>query len=159
MEFIQINENDNVLIALKDVPRGHIIPVHGKEIPLKEDIKRGHNVAIKPIKLNEDIIKYCSPIGHATQPVLIGEHVHTHNTKTNLDGLLEYNFDQKLVDNPYEKEDLTFEGFRRKNGEVGIRNELWVIPTVGCVNGVAETIIKRFINEIGHIHPFENVLV
>src|SRR5690625_1018995 len=159
MEYIQINENDNVVIALKDLPKGHTIIVNGKEMQLKDEIKRGHKVAIHSFKEQADIIKYGSPIGHATQPVLIGEHVHTHNTKTNLDGLLEYKFDQKLVDNPYEKEDLTFEGFRRKNGEVGIRNELWVIPTVGCVNGVAETIIKRFINEIGHIHPFENVLV
>src|SRR5690625_2449227 len=159
MEFIQINENDNVLIALKDLSEGHTLSVDGQEIKLKDHIKRGHKIALKYIDQHEDIIKYGSPIGHATKPVQIGEHVHTENTKTNLDGLLEYTFDQKLIENPYQKEDLTFEGYRRKNGDVGIRNELWIIPTVGCVNGVAETIIKRFVKQIGDIHPFDNVLV
>ena len=159
MEFIQINENDNVIIALQDLSEGHIITIDETEIQLKGEIKRGHKIAVKPIEQNEDIIKYGSPIGHATQPIHVGEHVHTHNTKTNLDGVLNYEFDQKLVENPYEKEELTFEGYRRKNGEVGIRNELWIVPTVGCVNGVAETIIKRFVKEIGDIQPFENVLV
>lgn len=159
MEFIQINENDNVLIALKDLSEGHTLSVDGKEIKLKDHIKRGHKIALKYIDQHEDIIKYGSPIGHATKPVQVGEHVHTENTKTNLDGLLEYKFDQKLIENPYQKEDLTFEGYRRKNGDVGIRNELWIVPTVGCVNGVAETIIKRFVKQIGDIHPFDNVLV
>src|SRR5699024_4780146 len=112
-----------------------------KGIKLKDKKKINNKIAVKPIEQNEDIIKYGSPIGHATQPIHVGEHVHTHNTKTNLDGVLNYEFNQKLVENPYEKEELTFEGYRRKNGEVGIRNELWIVPTVGCVNGVAETII------------------
>lgn len=159
MEYIQINENDNVVIALKDFPKGHTIIVNGKEMQLKDEIKRGHKVAIHSFKEQDDIIKYGSPIGHATQPIDVGEHIHTHNTKTNLDGVLEYQFNQKLVENPYKKENLTFKGYRRRNGEVGIRNELWVVPTVGCVNGVAETIIKRFTKEVGDIHPFENVLV
>lgn len=159
MEFIRINQNDNVIIALQDLSDSHIITVDGREIQLIDEIKRGHKVAIYPLDTNEDIIKYGSPIGHATLPVRVGEHVHTHNTKTNLDGVLNYEFNQKLVENPYKKEDLTFEGYRRENGAVGIRNELWIVPTVGCVNGVAETIVKRFINEVVDIRPFENVLV
>lgn len=159
MNYIQINENDNVFIALTDLPKGHSITLKDKTIHLKDDLKRGHKFAVVPIEKGENIIKYGSPIGHATNTIQVGEHVHTHNTKTNLDGLLTYTYEQKLVENPYQNENLTFKGYRRKNGDVGIRNELWIVPTVGCVNGVSETIINRFIHEVGDIHPFENVLV
>lgn len=159
MDYIQINESDNVFIALKDLPKGHTITLKDKTIHLKDDLKRGHKFAVVPIEKGENIIKYGSPIGHATNTIQVGEHVHTHNTKTNLDGLLTYTYEQRLVENPYQNENLTFKGYRRKNGDVGIRNELWIVPTVGCVNGVSETIINRFIHEVGDIHPFENVLV
>ncbi|WML51365.1 altronate dehydratase family protein [Neobacillus sp. PS3-12] len=159
LDFIRINEIDNVVVALQDLAKGQTIQVNGKEVELKDDVKRGHKVAIDEIQENEYVIKYGYPIGHATQPIGAGEHVHTHNTKTNLDGIVDYQFNQKLTSNPFKNENLTFKGFKRKNGNVGIRNELWIVPTVGCVNGVAETIIKRFQKEVGDISPFENVLV
>jgi altronate hydrolase len=159
LDFIQINEIDNVVVALQDLAKGQTIQVDGKDVVLKDDVKRGHKVAINEIQENEYVIKYGYPIGHATQLIAVGEHVHTHNTKTNLDGIVEYQFNQKLTSNPFKNENLTFKGFKRKNGNVGIRNELWIVPTVGCVNGVAETIIKRFQKEVGDIAPFENVLV
>ena len=159
LEMIQINENDNVVVALKDLETGQSIQVNDNSVVLKEDIKRGHKVAIKEIQENENVIKYGYPIGHATGVIQAGKHVHTHNTKTNLDGIKDYQFKQKLSENPYQKEELYFKGFKRKNGLVGIRNELWIVPTVGCVNGVAESIIKRFVKEVGDISPFEDVLV
>lgn len=159
LEIIQLNENDNVVVALKDLQAGQTINVQGNEIELKETIKRGHKLAIEDIAINENVVKYGYPIGHAIKEVAVGEHVHTHNTKTNLDGIREYEFNQKLTSNPYEQQNLTFKGYRRKNGDVGIRNELWIVPTVGCVNGVAERMIKIFEKEVGDIHPFENVLV
>ncbi|WP_423801369.1 UxaA family hydrolase [Neobacillus sp. SAB-20_R2A] len=159
LEFIQINENDNVVVALQDLQKGQSISVNGREVELKEDLTRGHKIAVKDIQENEFIVKYGYPIGHATKVISAGEHVHTQNTKTNLDGIKDYQFSQKLAENPYKNENLTFKGFRRKNGTVGIRNELWIVPTVGCVNGVAETIIKRFQKEVGDISPFENILV
>jgi len=159
LEIIQLNENDNVVVALKDLQAGQTINVQGNEIELKETIKRGHKLAIEDIAINENVVKYGYPIGHAIKEVAVGEHVHTHNTKTNLDGIREYEFNPKLTSNPYEQQNLTFKGYRRKNGDVGIRNELWIVPTVGCVNGVAERMIKIFEKEVGDIHPFENVLV
>jgi altronate hydrolase len=159
LDFIRINEIDNVVVALQDLAKGQTIQVNGKEVVLKDDVKRGHKVAINEIQEKEYVIKYGYPIGHATQPIGAGEHVHTHNTKTNLDGIVDYQFNQKLTSNPFKNENLTFKGFKRKNGNVGIRNELWIVPTVGCVNGVAESIIKRFQKEVGDISPFENVLV
>jgi len=159
LDIIQLNENDNVVVALQDLEVGQTIIVQGNEVVLKEDIKRGHKVAIKKIEMNENVVKYGYPIGHATKEVAPGEHIHTQNTKTNLDGIQEYQYNQKLSSNPYEKENLTFNGFRRVNGDVGIRNELWIVPTVGCVNGVAERMIKLFEKEVGDIQPFENISV
>ena len=159
LDIIQINENDNVVVALKDLEMGQSIEVNENEVILKEAVKRGHKVAIKDIQENENVVKYGYPIGHAKGVIHAGEHVHTHNTKTNLDGIQDYQFNQKLTENPYKKEPLSFKGFKRQNGLVGIRNELWIVPTVGCVNGVAETIIKRFVKEVGDISPFEDILV
>ncbi len=159
LNAIQLNENDNVVVTLKDLPPGHIITIQGKEIELKDGVKRGHKVAITNMRLNENVVKYGYPIGHAIKEVAMGEHVHTHNMKTNLDGIEEYQFNQKFTPNPYKQENLSFQGYRRKSGDVGIRNELWIVPTVGCVNGVAERMIKLFEKEVGNISPFENILV
>ncbi|QFK71231.1 altronate dehydratase [Pradoshia sp. D12] len=159
LDIIHLNENDNVIVALKDIEAGYKIVVQGKEIEVKESIKRGHKIAVEDIAINANIVKYGYPIGHAIKGVSVGEHVHTHNTKTNLEGIQEYQFNQKLTSNPYKQQNLTFKGYRRKNGDVGIRNELWIVPTVGCVNGIAERMIKLFEKEVGDISPFENILV
>ncbi|OLS40960.1 UxaA family hydrolase [Bacillus sp. MRMR6] len=159
LDIIQLNEHDNVVVALKDLQAGQTVIVQGTMIELKEGIKRGHKVASKDIATGEDVVKYGYPIGHAIKEVAVGEHIHTQNTKTNLDGIKEYQYQQKLTSNPYENENLSFNGYRRKNGDVGIRNELWIVPTVGCVNGVAERMLKLFEKEVGDISPFDNALV
>jgi altronate hydrolase len=157
--FLQINEKDNITLALRDLKKGEILEVNENSIQLKEDILCGHKVALKEIRENENIIKYGYPIGHALTTIGPGEHVHIHNTKTNLSGTQEYQYTPIETSNLYQDEKQTFKGFRRKNGKVGIRNELWIVPTVGCVNGIAEKIIKRFERHIGDISPFDNVLV
>jgi altronate hydrolase len=159
LDIIQIHDIDNVVVALKDLRAGQTFTVNDTMIELKEDVPRGHKIAIKNMVVNEHVVKYGYPIGHAVKEISVGEHVHTHNTKTNLDGIQEYQFNQKLQTLSYKNESLTFNGYKRKNGSVGIRNELWIVPTVGCVNGVAERMIKLFEKEVGDIHPFENVLV
>lgn len=113
-----INQLDNVDINLED----------------------GHKYALRDIKEGENIIKYGNPIGHATCDIKKGEHVHTHNTKTNLSGNLEYTYKPCFYDIPEEDKNRTFMGYVRENGEVGIRNEVWIVNTVGCVNKVAEAI-------------------
>lgn len=143
-KYLRINENDNVVVALSDLKKGDIIKFDETEVIVNEDIKRGHKVAIKIINENENVIKYGAPIGHAIKKILPGETVHTHNTKTNLDGISEYKFNQSLNKNIFKNRNLTFNGYKRENGNVGIRNELWIVPTVGCVNGPAEKIINTF---------------
>lgn len=105
--------------------------------------ENGHKYALKPIKQGENIIKYGSPIGHATCDIEIGEHVHTHNVKTNLSGNLEYTYNHKDYGILKVDSDLTFEGYVRENGDVGIRNDVWIVNTVGCVNKVAENLSKK----------------
>jgi len=113
----------------------------------------GHKYALRDIKAGENIIKYGNPIGHATEDIKAGAHVHSHNTKTNLSGNLEYTYDPKFYDIPKEDTDKTFMGYVRDNGEVGIRNDVWIVNTVGCVNKVAEKIAERT-GAFHFSHPF-----
>ncbi|MCJ7689792.1 MAG: altronate dehydratase family protein [Clostridiaceae bacterium] len=156
--IIKINEKDNVVVALTDLLKNEVISVGGKEVTLKEDVKRGHKIATCDIKVDKDIVKYGSPIGHSIVDVFEGQWVHTHNAKTNLDGIMEYKFDQRLIENSYTNRNLTFNGYRRVDGNVGIRNELWIVPTVGCVNGIADRIIDRFKEMVGNV-TIDNISV
>lgn len=149
--LIQINEKDNIVVALADLSMGEVISIGSKEVTLKEEVKRGHKIAIEDIKTHENIIKYGFPIGHSITDILEGQWVHTHNIKTNLDGITEYTFNQKLIQNSFTDRNLTFKGYKREDGNVGIRNELWIVPTVGCVNGIADGIINRFKEIVGNV--------
>lgn len=158
-DIMQITEQDNIVLALRKLAKDEKIVVNGSEIVIKQEVDRGHKVALKDLKKGDHVMKYGFPIGHSLEDIGVGEWVHTHNTKTNLSGTQEYSYKQKLTENPFENEQLTFKGYRRRNGLVGIRNELWIVPTVGCVNGIAEKIIKRFEKEVKDIAPFDNMLV
>lgn len=150
-KYLKIHEKDNVVVALTDLMDGEVILSDEKEITLKQEVKRGHKIAIKEIKENENIVKYGFPIGHSIEAILQGEIVHVNNTKTNLNGVTEYVFNQHLNVNSFENRNLNFNGYERENGDVGIRNELWIVPTVGCVNGIADKIIERFKEIAGEI--------
>ncbi len=117
------------------------------------NLEDGHKYALRDIKCGEDIIKYGNPIGHAVCDIKQGEHVHTHNVKTNLSGNLEYSYEPKFYEIPAEEQGRTFMGYVRENGDVGIRNEIWIVNTVGCVNKVAEKLSE--ITGARHFsHPF-----
>lgn len=143
-KYIKINEKDNVVVALTDLIQGEVILVDEKKITLKKEVKRGHKVAIEDITENSNIIKYGFPIGHSIENISQGENVHINNVKTNLDAVTQYVFNQHLNKNSFKNRNLTFMGYNREDGNVGIRNELWIVPTVGCVNGIADKIIERF---------------
>ena len=109
-------------------------------VEVRED---GHKVALFDIKKGENIIKYGSAIGHASCDIKKGEHVHSHNLKTNLSGNLKYTYNYKDYGIVRADSDLTFEGYVRENGDVGIRNEIWIVNTVGCVNKVAQALSEK----------------
>ena len=104
--------------------------------------ENGHKYALTLIREGEDVIKYGSPIGHATCQIEAGEHVHTHNLKTNLSSNLEYTYNYRDYGIRSVESDLCFDGYVRENGEVGIRNQVWIVNTVGCVNKVAERLAQ-----------------
>lgn len=145
--FIRIHDKDNVVVALTDIKAGEIIDVDGRKICAIKDISKGHKIAIQGVTKDEDIIKYGLPIGHALEDIEAGDHVHVHNTKTKLSGTIEYAYNQKLVDRDIDKDNRVFMGYKRENGSVGIRNELWIVPTVGCVNGIGQMIVDTFKSE------------
>ncbi len=145
--FLKINPADSVVVCLQPKKKGDIIEVDGTSIIISEDTPAGHKVLIRDVRQGEDIIKYGYPIGHARQDMKAGDWVNENNLKTNLSGTLEYTY--QPVDEPLNiaHENRTFKGYVRKNGDVGIRNEIWIVPTVGCVNGIAEQLAKRLETE------------
>ena len=132
LDFIQINPKDNVAVAIKEV----------------EGILPGHKKALSFIEKDEKIIKYGNPIGRATCDIKQGEWVHTHNLKTNLGEILEYAY-APHPSSLKPAQPVTFAGYKRQDGKVGVRNEIWVIPTVGCVNDIAKIVVDQARSKFG----------
>ncbi len=141
-EIIKINENDNVAVALRPIAKGTSLDVAGARVVTTEDIPQGHKFALRPIKEGEPVIKYGFRIGFAKQDIETGAWIHVHNVKTALGELLDYTYNPTGVDVEPTQEAF-FNGYIRKNGKVGVRNDIWIIPTVGCVNSVVREIEHR----------------
>lgn len=144
MRYIKINPADNVAVALQDLRKGETV----EGVVLRTDVPRGHKITLRAMKAGEDVVKYGFPIGHLTADAPEGSLVDHGCIKTNLEGLLDYSYSPALVEIPEAAARRTFMGFRRADGQVGIRNQIWVIPTVGCVNGICEQIVSRFRQEV-----------
>ena len=136
--FIKINPADSVVVCLRPFQKGETIEVDGKSVTLLQDTPAGHKVLINDAAQGDNIIKYGYPIGHAKEDLKEGQWVNENNLKTNLSGTLSYEYQPVNEKLNIPADNRTFNGYRRKNGEVGIRNEVWIVPTVGCVNGIAE---------------------
>ncbi|MEF9878341.1 MAG: altronate dehydratase family protein [Clostridia bacterium] len=141
-EVIQIHPNDTVAVALKPLACGDCVPTADGMLTIKEAIPQGHKLALQNLSQGEKIIKYGFPIGQATADIAQGSHVHVHNLHTLLCGELHYEYQPNAK--PLEAQaPLAFMGYERASGRVGVRNELWIVPTVGCVNDVARALEKR----------------
>ncbi len=130
MDIVRINERDNVGV----------------------DIESGHKYALRSIKIGDDVIKYGYPIGIATCDIEEGDHVHSHNIKSKLGDILSYVYKPDIT-KIHEEKPVEIEAFVRENGDIGIRNDIWIIPTVGCANAVAEQIARRT-GAISFTHPY-----
>ena len=141
-DFVKINQNDNVAVALRPIAKGETLQVGNTEVTTLEEIPQGHKFALKPIQKGEDVVKYGFRIGHAKENIEKGQWVHVHNLKTALGDLLSYTYEPVKSDLK-ETEHAYFDGYRRTDGKVGVRNEIWIVPTVGCVNSIAKALEKK----------------
>ena len=143
-QFIKINVADNVAVAIHDVEAGCSFETDSISLTTAAKIPAGHKVALRDMSEGEDVIKYGFPIGHLLKAIPQGGLIDHSVLKTNLEGLLEYSYQPDLTEIAPASDKAFFKGYRRADGRAGIRNELWIIPTVGCVNGVAQSIQKQF---------------
>jgi len=138
-----------VAVALEAMTSGTVLTVDGTEITLNADIPMGHKIALTDIAEKENVVKYGYPIGHARAAIRRGDWVNETTIKTNLEGLLDYEYNPQQMELDIPDRHLTFKGYRRANGEVGVRNEIWLIPTVGCVNGTINSLAEKMRAETG----------
>lgn len=141
-DFIRIHEDDNVAVALRPIAAGESLTVGPYQVTTLEEIPQGHKFALKPVVAGSEVVKYGFRIGYAKEDIPAGGWVHVHNLKTALGDLLDYTY-EPTSSSLRESEPAYFDGYRRADGKVGVRNEIWIIPTVGCVNSIAQALEKK----------------
>ena len=146
--YIQINPADNVVVAVKNLQTGASLDINGRTIVVLQDIPAGHKVALQDFKEGDHIIKYGAPIGHAREVITTGSWVNEKNIKTNLEGLREYEFNPQPIPEQPSGKSLSFKGYRQQKWRMWESGtEIWVIPTVGCVNGITHRLADRLRQE------------
>lgn len=159
-DLIYLNPLDDVAVALRDIKKCEKVTDGTVSTLAVTDVPRGHKIALRDFKENDDVTKYGAPIGHVTENVAKGTWIHSHNMKTNLDDELEYTYKPDLKAVVYPKVERTFKGYRRADGRVGVRNDLYIVPMVGCVNGIAEIVVAQFKEKHrGEKLPFDNIII
>lgn len=155
---LRLHPADDVALLVADAEAGDVVEVDGTRVVLVEAIPRGHKVALRALEPGAPVRRYGHPIGRATVPVAPGQWVHEHNLATTLAGPVPYRYEPAAVALPPVEAPSTFQGYRRADGRVGTRNELWVLNTVGCVNRAAERIAReasrRFAGAVEGVHAF-----
>jgi len=142
MKGIRIHPDDNVAVALEDIRKGETLTLDAVSVTAIEDIARGHKIALREIKEGEPVVKYGNPIGLAKADIPAGAWAHVHNVRTGLSESADYTYDHKVYAQP-NVSPRTFMGYRREDGRAAVRNELWIIPTVGCVNSIAARMVQE----------------
>jgi altronate hydrolase len=157
MKVLRIHPSDNVAVALHPVSKGETV-VEG--IPASTDVPAGHKIAIQPVAKGEPVIKYGYPLGVASVNIQPGEHVHSHNLVSAMASSLrrgEFKAAQQSIALRPDAEQVTFDGYRRPDGSVGIRNEVWIINTVGCVNHTASRIAEQAAKKLASYPNVEGI--
>ena len=157
-DAVRIHGDDNVAVAIHPLTAGESIEVAGARVVLRDDVPAGHKFALRHLEQGEPVVKYGFPIGALTRPVEVGGWIHSHNLKTQLEGMTGYTYAPSGTRPRAAGVAPTFEGYRRSDGKVGTRNEIWILNTVGCVNFVADGIAKNANERLGAsidgIHAF-----
>ncbi|HMO74749.1 MAG TPA: altronate dehydratase family protein [Sphingopyxis sp.] len=157
---IRVDAGDSVATCLADARAGDVARIGGQEIRLRDDVPRGHKFALAPIARGAAVIKYGFPIGRATADIAAGAHVHSHNLATALGGEADWTYAPRTASTALPPSPRSFAGYRRADGRVGTRNEIWILPTVGCVGNLAARIARiagaRHAGRVDGIHAFKH---
>ncbi len=158
---LRIDSHDHVAVALQDMPAGEAVTVGETTVTLLTDVPKGHKIALADIPAGHEVLKFGFVIGKATQDIAAGEHVHSHNLATALGGLEAYEYHPSPAIRP-QPQAGSFMGYRRSDGRVGIRNEIWILCTVGCVAKTSERLARlaseRFAGRIDGVHALTHPL-
>jgi altronate hydrolase len=162
-DYLRIHEDDNVVVALNPLPKGTVVSLDdgALQVTAREEIPAGHKMAIREIPEGGNVIKYGYRIGLAKEPSPAGSWIHTHNVRTGLGEILDYTYEPDYRE-VAPTQPAFFKGFVRGDGKVGVRNDIWIVPTVGCMNNVASAIarmaapmVKGSVGEvIAFTHPY-----
>jgi altronate hydrolase len=157
-QTVQIHPSDNVVVATEALDAGQQVVIAGVPHVLSAAVPPGHKIATRSIPAGEPVVKYGFPIGRAIEEIPAGAWVHSHNLATGLSGMQEYVYQPTIPPPPVAGPIPTFMGYRRPDGRVGVRNEVWIINTVGCVNTAADRIARaateRFVGKVDGVHTF-----
>ena len=152
-KFLHIHPADNVAVALADLQTGMVVSTGSVTVVLKEDIPAGHKIALTDLKMGDVVVKYGFPIGALKADRPAGTLINEKYLKTLLGEIKDYTYTPVEIPSLEGDRKLSFRGYERKNGEAGIRNEIWIVPTVGCVNGVANELVKLFNEKVATAEP------
>src|SRR3954463_7940158 len=146
---IRIHASDNVAVAIHALAAGDRVAVNGESVVVSEAIAPGHKFALLDLEVGESVVKYGYPIGAVTAAIARGAWVHSHNLRTRLEGTLSYRYEPSAPMPTDARPSATFDGYKRADGRVGTRNEIWILNTVGCVNHAAERIARQAADRLG----------
>jgi altronate hydrolase len=156
---VRIHPDDNVAVAVDPLEAGYTFVLDGHR-EAGTAVPAGHKIALAPIAEGDVVVKYGFPIGRATARIEKGEWIHSHNLATALSGEVQYEWHEPTTHQEPIEDVPVFDGYRRANGRVGTRNEIWVLNTVGCVNHAAERIARlaaeRFGSKVDGVHAFSH---
>lgn len=152
-----IHGDDDVAVAIAPIAAGARVRAGDVELRAVQEIPRGHKIALRAIAAGAPVRKYGFPIGVATQAIALGEHVHSHNLATALGGVDDYAY-TPAPPATLPRVDASFRGYRRANGRVGTRNEIWILCTVGCVTRTAQRLARlgaeKLEGRVDGVHAF-----
>ena len=157
-DCLRIHPIDNVAVALHPLKKGSWVEIDNElSILLTADIPQGHKFALCDLPCQSNVVKYGFPIGHTLENVEKGGLVDHNNLTTNLSGTIDYSDIKPTGKENSPVPTATFMGYRRSDGQVGIRNEVWIVPTVGCVNGICRQIAERARTEIADLSGIDAI--
>jgi len=156
--LLRVHSADTVAVALRPIAPGETVDIHGRSLTAAQAIPQGHKIALIAHAAQDPVVKYGLPIGRATQPIAAGAHVHDHNLATALAGERAYDRAASATAAPRAASAKSWSGYLRADGQAATRNEIWILPTVGCVGMVAEQIARaaqaRHAGRVDGIHAF-----